>query len=53
MISRTPQHCVILLHIHTEVSVMGEDKTKAPNSDYHNHKDAPLVAARQAEVARD
>jgi len=28
-------------------------KTKAPNSDYHNHRDAPPVAARQAEVARD
>ena len=27
--------------------------TKAPNSDYHNHRDAPPVAARQAEVARD
>jgi len=26
--------------------------TKAPNSDYHNHRDAPPVAARQAEVAR-
>jgi len=31
---------------------LGEVKTKAPNSDYHNHRDAPLVAARQAEVAR-
>jgi len=30
-----------------------EVKTKAPNSDYHNHRDAPPVAARQAEVARD
>ena len=28
-------------------------KTKAPNSDYHKHRDAPPVAARQAEVARD
>jgi len=28
-------------------------KTKAPNSDYHNHRDVPAVAARQAEVARD
>ena len=24
-----------------------------PNSDYHNHKDVPPAAARQAEVARD
>ena len=32
---------------------LGEAKTKAPNSDYHNHKDAPPVAAWQAEVARD
>ena len=30
---------------------LGEAKTKAPNSDHH--KDEPLVAARQAEVARD
>jgi len=29
---------------------LGENKTKAPNSDYH--KDEPPVAARQAEVAR-
>ena len=28
-------------------------KTKAPNSDYHNHRDVPTAAARQAEVARD
>ena len=28
-------------------------KTKEPNSDYHNHRDVPPVAARQAEVARD
>jgi len=34
-------------------SPQGEVKTKAPNSDYHNHRDAPPVAARQAEVARD
>ena len=34
-------------------SPLGEVKTKAPNSDYHNHRDAPPVAARQAEVARD
>jgi len=27
--------------------------TKAPNSEYHNHKDVPPAAARQAEVARD
>ena len=26
---------------------------KAPNSNYHNHKEAPPAAARQAEVARD
>ena len=32
---------------------LGEVKTKAPDSDYHNHKDLPPVAARQAEVARD
>ena len=31
--------------------LLGEAKTKAPNSDYH--KDEPPVAARQAEVARD
>jgi len=31
---------------------LGEIKTKAPNFDYHNHRDAPPVAARQAEVAR-
>jgi len=34
-------------------SPLGEAKTKAPNSDYHNHKDVPPAAARQAEVARD
>ena len=34
-------------------SPLGEVKTKAPNSDYHNHRDAPPAAARQAEVARD
>ena len=34
-------------------SLLGEVKTKAPNSDYHNHRDVPPVAARQAEVARD
>ena len=34
-------------------SPLGEVQTKAPNSDYHNHRDAPPVAARQAEVARD
>jgi len=28
-------------------------KTKTPNSDYHNHKDVPSVAARQAVVSRD
>ena len=32
---------------------LGEVKTKAPNSDYHNHRDVPPVAARQVEVARD
>ena len=32
---------------------LGEAKTKAPNSDYHNHRDVPPVAPRQAEVARD
>jgi len=32
---------------------LGEVKTKAPNSDYHNHRDVPPVAAQQAEVARD
>ena len=31
--------------------MLGEAKTKAPNSDYH--KLEPPVAARQAEVARD
>ena len=35
------------------VTPLGEANTKAPNSDYHNHKDAPPVAAWQAEVARD
>ena len=34
-------------------SPLGEVKTKAPDFDYHNHRDAPPVAARQAEVARD
>jgi len=34
-------------------SPLGEVKNKAPNSDYHNHRDVPPVAARQAEVARD
>ena len=34
-------------------SPLGEVKTKAPNSDHHNHRDAPTVAARQAEVPRD
>ena len=34
-------------------SPLGGVKTKAPNSDYHNNKDAPPVAARQAEVAQD
>ena len=34
-------------------SPLGEVKTKAPNFDYHNHRDVPPVAARQAEVARD
>ena len=34
------------------VTPLGEAKTKAPNSDYHNHKDEPSAAARQAEVAR-
>ena len=29
-------------------SPLGEDKTKAPNSDYHSHRDVPPVAARQA-----
>jgi len=32
---------------------LGEVKTKAPNSDYHNHRDVPPAAARQVEVARD
>ena len=32
---------------------LGEVKTKAPNSDYHNYKDVPPVPARQMEVARD
>jgi len=31
---------------------LGEVNTKAPNSDYHNRRDVPPVAARQAEVAR-
>jgi len=35
------------------VTPLGEVKTKAPNSDYHNHKDEPPAVARQAEVARD
>ena len=34
-------------------SPLGEVKTKAPNSDYHSHRDVPPAAARQAEVARD
>ena len=34
-------------------SPLGKVKTKAPNSDYHNHRDVPAAAARQAEVARD
>ena len=35
-------------------SKKGEVKTKVTNFDYHNHRDAPPVAARQAEeVARD
>jgi len=34
-------------------SPLGEVKTKAPNSDYHSHRDAPPAAARQAEVERD
>jgi len=34
-------------------STLGEVKTKAPNSDYRNHRDAPPGAARQVEVARD
>jgi len=34
-------------------SLLGEVKTKAPNSDYHNHRDVQPAAARQAEVARD
>jgi len=32
---------------------LGDVKTKAPNSDYHNHRDVPPIAARQVEVARD
>ena len=35
------------------MSPLGEVKTKAPHSDDHNHRDAPPVAARQAEAARD
>jgi len=35
------------------VTPLSEVKTKAPNSDYHNHRDAPPVAARHAEIARD
>jgi len=34
-------------------SPLGGLKTKAPNPDYHNHRDAPPAVARQAEVARD
>ena len=34
-------------------SPLGEVKTKASNSDCHNHRDVSPVAARQAEVARD
>jgi len=32
---------------------LGEVKTEAPNSDYHNHKDVSPIAERQAEVALD
>jgi len=32
---------------------MAVAKTKAPNSDYHDHKDEPPAAARQAKAARD
>ena len=32
---------------------LGEVKAKVPNSDYHNPRDVPPVAARQAEDARD
>ena len=35
------------------VKPLGEVKTKAPNSDFHNHKDEPPAAARQAEVVWD
>ena len=34
-------------------SPLGGVRTKVPNSDYHNHRDVPPVAARQVEVARD
>ena len=34
-------------------SPLGEVKTKAPNSDYHDHRDVPPASARQAKVARD
>ena len=37
----------------SSASPLGEVKTKAPNSDYHNHRDVPPVAAWQVEVARD
>jgi len=33
--------------------MLGEVKTKAPNSDFHSHWGVPPAAARQAEVARD
>ena len=35
----------------TDETLLGEAKTKATNSDYH--KNEPLAAARQAEVAWD
>jgi len=37
----------------SRASPLGEVKTKAANSDYHHHRDAPPAAARQAEVAQD
>ena len=37
----------------SNASPLGEVKTKAPNSDYHNHRDVPPVSAWQVEVARD
>ena len=33
-------------------SPLRETKTKAPNSNYHNHRDVPPVTARQAKAAR-